>query len=94
MPSRPTHFHCVPGASTLNDIEALAFPARPTTNSAIIIGMPIRRMQTRYTRMKTAPPPSAVELGKRQILPRPTADPAAAATIPSFEPNETRLREC
>ena len=36
-----------------------------------------------------APPPPAVWLGKRQMLPNPMADPAAAATIPIFDTNVT-----
>jgi hypothetical protein len=40
-----------------------------------------------YTRIKMAPPPSAVWLGKRQILPKPTADPAAVAITPIFDTN-------
>lgn len=34
-----------------------------------------------------APPPPAVWLGKRQMLPNPMAEPAAAATIPIFDTN-------
>lgn len=35
---------------------------------------------------KKAPPPlEAASVGKRQIFPNPTAEPAAASTNPSFE---------
>ena len=38
--------------------------------------------------IKNRPPPSlAARYGKRQMFPNPTAEPAAAATIPNFEPN-------
>jgi hypothetical protein len=58
-------------------------------NSLIMRGMPKKRIQPMYTRMKRAPPLSAVWLGKRQILPSPTAEPAAAATIPILDAKVT-----
>lgn len=43
------------------------------------------KQQMIYIRRKIAPPLSATLLGKPQMLPRPTADPAAAKMNPSFE---------
>ena len=39
-----------------------------------------------YTRMSAAPPFSPTVVGKRQMFPRPTAEPAVANIMPVFEP--------
>ncbi len=43
------------------------------------------KQQMTYISKKMAPPLSATLLGKPQMLPSPTADPAAAKIKPSFE---------
>ena len=61
----------------------------PIIISAIIIGSPTARMQSRYINTK-APPPSVPALyGKPQIFPKPTAEPAAASTNVHFPTQET-----
>lgn len=41
--------------------------------------------------MKAAPPLRPVSIGKRQMLPKPTADPAAASTAPILLPKFSLL---
>jgi hypothetical protein len=42
--------------------------------------------------IKNAPPPfSPATYGKRQMFPKPMAEPAVAAIAPNLEPNESRL---
>ena len=61
----------------------------PIIISAIIIGKPTAKIQRRYIKTK-APPPSVPALyGKPQILPKPTADPAAARTNVHFPTQDT-----
>lgn len=44
------------------------------------MGKPISAIQSKYTNTKAAPPLSPTIYGNFQILPRPTAEPAAAST--------------
>jgi hypothetical protein len=47
-------------------------------DSARNIGMQRKTAEKRYTRMKAAPPFCPTMYGKRQMLPRPMAEPAMA----------------
>src|SRR5690606_13188282 len=64
---------------------------RPMVSSATITGKPTAKQHTKYTRMKAAPPFSATTLGYFQMLPRPTAEPAAAMMNPNLELQFPRL---
>ena len=66
-------------------VTALAWPYRPINSSAINAGYAKQKASTKYTRTKAAPPLLAVWVGKPQILPKPTADPAAAIIKPIRE---------
>ena len=46
--------------------------------------MPTNTTHTRYAIRKTEPPFDCTSLGKRQIVPNPTAEPTVAATTPNF----------
>ena len=89
-PKRPTHFHCVPGDSLRKAPAVLVWVWRPMMNSLIMMGIPSSNTQPTYTMMKAAPPFWPVSMGKRHILPRPTAEPAAASTAPSLLPKFSR----
>ena len=52
-------------------------------NSDTMHGMPSSKTQMMYMMMYEAPPFSPAMYGKRQTLPRPTADPAVASIIPN-----------
>ena len=56
------------------------------TNSEMKIGRHIRKLSRMYTMMKAAPPFSPTRYGKRQRLPRPTAEPAMATRAPNLLP--------
>ena len=61
------------------------FPVlRPIAVSEIIIGRHTVSEMKRYMSKKAAPPPFATSMGKRQILPKPTAAPADARINPIF----------
>ena len=83
----PMSHHLVPGAILRNTPTESLRPARPKANSASITGMPNTAIHTMYSNRKAAPPLSAVSAGKRQILPKPTAEPTVAANSPNFEAN-------
>ena len=63
---------------------------RPTTNSAVMRGMPMNATKPRYSKTNAAPPPSAATYENRHILPKPTADPTAARRNPVREPQASR----
>lgn len=64
---------------------------RPMINSHTMPGIPRNITQPIYINMNAAPPLWPVIYGKRQILPRPTAEPAVANITPNLLPKFTLL---
>ena len=60
--------------------------------NSLIIGDPKEQDAGNIDKNENGTSPSAVWLGNRQILPSPTADPVAAATIPSLDAKVTLSR--
>ena len=90
----PTHFQIGCGAKTLNASPVLAFEPRPIVNSATIMGNPKIKIHPKYTIINAAPPWFPASYGKRQIFPKPTAEPAAAKTAPNLLPKLIRSFCC
>ena len=86
-------FHFPFGFKALNAPTGLRCVRRPMVNSVIIIGKPSRMMNPRYTSTKTAPPFWPVMYGKRQIFPKPMADPAAAKMNPNLDVHVPRSED-
>ena len=81
-PATPSILHHLPGASLEKAVMVLAWVLLPMRNSLIITGTPTANTHNKYIRIKAAPPLLPTSVGKRQILPRPTALPADAKTTP------------
>ena len=85
-PTAPTHHQRVPGLKRLKAPTGDCPDPRPRTISATRIGAQINTMQNRYTTTNAAPPPRPTWVGNPQMLPSPTAEPAAARMKPRREP--------
>ena len=59
-PVKPVTFHLDPGANLSKALTALVWALRPMTNSLTIMGIAKRKAQSRYIRMKAAPPFSPI----------------------------------
>ena len=81
-PRAPASHQRVPGRSRANERTGESCDLRPMAISPSMIGRQISAMQARYTTTNAAPPPCPTRVGKPQMLPRPTADPAAARMKP------------
>ena len=91
IPKNPSKNQGVFGAIFLNEPNAFNCALLPIENSDNITGIPINTIKAIYNNKNAPPPFCVVTSGKRQILPNPTAEPAAAAITPNFEPNESRF---
>ena len=89
-PTTPTSHQRVFGRSTANDRTGESCVLRPMAISPTMMGRQISTMQARYTTTNAAPPPWPTRVGNPQILPRPTAAPAAAIMNPARVPQLPR----
>lgn len=83
----PINHHFLPGLKCWNAPIVSHLLPLPSENSASITGIPNSSIHMIYNRRNAEPPLLCVSAGKRQMLPRPTADPTVAAIRPNFDAN-------